>query len=169
MRKAVIIASIAIAALSWGYFAFRVIQDAPGTWRNNLRESLASAGSQQPAEEHFILKPELDYDRLQSAIKSKPSLWRELVAPPPPAPPPPPAAPPPPNLSEMLKGVAVASGQMGLGETARVPIQVPGKGRAFYGVGDTINGLTIKSISRGEVVFSLVADGKEYTAVLRRP
>ena len=170
MRKAIVIAALVLTAVSWGVFVVRAANDPAAAHRRELTQALAAVGEQRPAREHFVVRPELDYGRLQSSIKSRPALWRELVPPPPPPAPPPPPPPPPPNLGEMLRGVSVQRGQIGSGDAVQVPINVPGAGgRAFYGVGDVINGLTIKAIDNRQVVFSLMHDGREYTTALRRP
>jgi len=65
--------------------------------------------------------------------------------------PPPPPPPKKPDLAEMLGEVQATRQQVG----DKVKFVVPSNPRGeFKGVGDTINGLTIKSITRTEVVFS---------------
>ncbi|HNZ49503.1 MAG TPA: hypothetical protein PKN92_11730, partial [Candidatus Hydrogenedentes bacterium] len=69
---------------------------------------------------------------------------------PPPPPPPPPQAP---DLAQMLADVKPTRQQVG----AKVKFITPTNAKGvFLGEGETINGVTIETISRTEVVFSFL-------------
>ncbi|HOZ46879.1 MAG TPA: hypothetical protein PLO37_00525 [Candidatus Hydrogenedentes bacterium] len=106
--------------------------------------------------------PEWEFDKWHHEIVGKASLWKELV--PEPAPPPPPPEKPP-DLQEKLKGVEPTRQQVG----GRVKIKTPGDEKgSFYSVGDILNGLQIKEISKTHVTFMVLWKDKELTTQLER-
>lgn len=107
-------------------------------------------------------KRDVDCSTLAKAIAAKPAIWDAIVPPPPPPPPPP---EPEPDLMAMLKDICVTRQQIG----DRVRISSPADPRGtFVGVGDSVKGAVIKSITREEVTFSLDWKGKELTLTLSR-
>ncbi|HEO71649.1 MAG TPA: hypothetical protein ENN80_10330 [Candidatus Hydrogenedentes bacterium] len=107
-------------------------------------------------------KPDWDFHAWHQAIAGKAALWKEIVPPPPPKPKPPPK---PPNIEEKLVGVEATRQQVGDKARIRTPDNPRGD---FYGVGDTINGLRIKEVTKYQVVFCLEWMGQELTTSLER-
>jgi len=106
--------------------------------------------------------PDWNYEAWHGSLAAKPALWTELIEPPPPTPPPP---PPPPNLKKMAAGITV--GRQAVGDKAK--FFAPGDSRGTYlGVGDTIQGLTIKEVTRKQVTLSLRWKKQELTITLPR-
>ena len=124
-----------------------------GERRTTLEDQLAKIS---PVDVEFERR-ELDVDSVQKKLASKPGLWVELLAPPPPPPPPPPK---PPKLEEMAKGVAF--GRQQVGDKVKMTKAGEAKG-SFVGVGDVVNGLTIKEITKTSVVLGLFWQSQELT------
>lgn len=107
-------------------------------------------------------QPQWDFAKWHQAIIGKQSLWQRIV---PPKAPPPKKEEPPPDLAEKLKGVQPTRAQIG----GKVQLKTAENGKgAFYAVGDEINGLKIKSITKESVEFSLVWREQELTTSLPR-
>jgi len=110
----------------------------------------------KPVEAGFA-KQEADTETLQQKLAAKPQLWKELLPPPEP---PKPAPPVPPKLGEMAKDLNFGRQQVG----GKVKMTKGGdKKGSFVGVGDIVNGLTVKEISKTAVILSLEWQGKELT------
>jgi hypothetical protein len=107
-------------------------------------------------------QPDWNFKRWHEAITGKKALWQEIVPPPPP---PPPKEEPPPDLRKELTGVEATRSQIGQKVKFKTPENQKG---VFYTVGDKINGLTIKSITKDYVEFSLQWKGEELTTRLGR-
>lgn len=102
----------------------------------------------------------LPYDEFQATIDSSDSLWRPLVeikAPP----------PKPPEWDKILNGVEMTRGVLGSGDDMKIQMKTPG-GRGWYQKGDAINGAKIVGLTRDEVTFQVMKDGKPYSHTLRR-
>ena len=126
--------------------------------RTTLENQLAKIS---PVDVEFERR-DLDVDSVQKKLASKPGLWVELVPPPPPPPPPPPT---PPNLEEKVKGVTFGRQQVG----GKVKMTKPGDAKgSFVGVGDQVNGLTVKEITKTTVVLALTWQGQELTISRQR-
>lgn len=137
--------AIAATALVLAYLVFNVVQSPMEARRERLRVQLAEV----PASRVDVgpLVSRVDIDAVQESISGKGKLWQELIPPPPPPPPPP---EPPPDLAKMLEGVQPTRQRIG----DAIRIVVPGNPRGGrFAVGDVINGVTIKEILPGEVVF----------------
>jgi len=106
--------------------------------------------------------PDWDFDAWGRAIAEKPALWEELIEPPPPPAPPPPK---PPDLAKMIAGVSASRQQ--IGKKAKIITKNNARGE-FMAVGDVVGGLTIKQITKTEVVLALKWKGKELTTSLPR-
>ena len=103
-----------------------------------------------------------DFSASLLAIQSKPKLWSALV-------PAPPAQMKAPDMAGLLKGVQPTRGQIGKGEGLKVKIKTPHSKRGeWMKKGDIVNGLTIKSVTKDEVIFSVTVGGREYTHPLKR-
>ena len=124
-----------------------------GARQANLEDQL---GKISPVEVKFERR-DLDVDSVQKKLASKPGLWVELVPPPPPPPPPPPI---PPKLEEMAKGLAF--GRQQVGEKVKMTKAGETKG-SFVGVGEEVNGLTIREITKTSVVLGLTWQSQELT------
>lgn len=107
-------------------------------------------------------KPPWDFDKWQRAVAAKPALWEALVAAPLPPPPPP---KPQPNLVEMVKDISF--GRQQIGSKIKMVSGKESKG-TFVSIGDTVNGLTVKSIDKTSVVLSMQWEGQELTTELPR-
>lgn len=107
-------------------------------------------------------KPPWDFDKWQSSIASKPALWEGLVAPPLPPPPPPKQ---PPDLNAMVQ--TLSFGRQQVGAKVKMMDGKDPKGR-FVAEGDTVNGLTIKSIGKTSVVLAFPWEDQELTIELPR-
>jgi hypothetical protein len=100
---------------------------------------------------------EADMEALEQKLAAKPQLWKELLPPPEP---PKPAPPAPPKLEEMAKDLNFGRQQVG----GKVKVTKGGdKKGSFIGVGDIVNGLTVKEISKAAVVLSLEWQNQELT------
>ena len=122
---------------------------------------VAEASRIAPIEVNFE-KPNWDFKKWQQSIAAKPALWQQLLAPPAPPPPPPEK---PPDLNAMIKDVAVGRQQIG----PKVKVMKGGDAKGtFMAVGDTLNGLTIKEITKTEMVLSLTWKGQELTVAIPR-
>jgi len=162
-QRFIIIGAVALSVVLLILAALQVVADPMREDRRWLKSELATI---EPENLEFELSPELDYHQLESTIFDKDALWKELIPPPPPPPPPPkapPKPPPPPNLGEKLKAHQPTRQQIGSGDSAKILFIVQGNKREYYSVGDVINGVTIKSVTPAEVLFSLTFAGKEYT------
>ncbi len=133
--------------------AMQIVFSPMGARRASLEDQLAKIS---PVDVEFERR-DLDVDSVQKKLASKPGLWVELLAPPPPPPPPPPK---PPNLEEMAKGVAF--GRQQVGDKVKMTKAGETKG-SFVGVGDAVNGLTVKEITKTSVVLALKWQSQELT------
>ena len=149
---AVILVAIVVAL---GYFLMANPLDAR---RLQLAAELAEI---KPIEVDFH-PPDWDFEAWERSIAEKPALWEELVEPPPPPKPPPPK---PPNLGKMIAGVSASRQQ--IGKKAKIITKNDPRG-AFMAVGDVVGGLTIKEITKTEVILVLKWQGKELTTSLPR-
>jgi hypothetical protein len=126
--------------------------------RKALRAQLASI---KPSERD-LKAADADINALQKRLAEKPGLWEQLLPPPEPPKPPPPA---PPKLEELVKDISFGRQQVG----SKVKVTKPGDAKgSFLGVGDTVNGLTIKEISKTAVVLSMEWQGQELTCTKDR-
>jgi len=158
MERLLVIISVIVLIAILGVMAFLFVRDPMDEHRVTLDDQLAAV---KPVDVAFQ-KPNWDFDKWQNSLATKPALWKELVEAPPPAPP---APPPPPDLQALLKDVTAGRQQVG----NKVKILKKGDARgSFLGVGETLNGLTIKEITKKEVVFSMTWQGKELTVNLPR-
>jgi type II secretory pathway component PulC len=158
MERIIFIAGCALLILIVGAVALFFVFNPMERHRVALAAEL---GKIQPEDVPFP-KPSRDYEKWVQQIAGKPNLWKELVEAPPP---PEPVKPPDPKLEEMLKGVTIGRQQIG----SKVKIMKPDDQRGqFYTVGDTINGCTIKEISKTDVTFSLTFEGKELLYKMQR-
>ncbi len=129
------------------------------------REALAAdLGAIRPVEVSFD-NPNWDFEKWQKTVAGKPALWQELIAPPPKPPPPPPPPPKPPDTKAMIKDVVATRSQMG--PRAKIKTKTDPKG-TFLGVGDQVNGMTIKEITKTTIVLSLTWQNQELTETLER-
>ena len=123
----------------------------------------------EPRRIDYITQSNVDYTALQGQILSRPNLFQELIPPPPPpkvAPPPPPK---PPDLNALLKGVLASRHEVTKGGVKEIRMTTPASTTPeFFKVGDQINGVTLKEITRTEVIFSIVANENEYTKAIPR-
>lgn len=118
----------------------------PPSRPEEFRQQLAAI---EPVEMRYE-KQSWPYEEWQEKLASRPALWKELVKPPPP---PKAAPPPPPDLAKILAGVTAGRQQVG----DRAKIMTPGDKRgSFMGVGEQVNGCTIKEVSKKEVVFVMM-------------
>ena len=120
--------------------------------------------------EGYKIESEANYDAIVAVIVDKTTLWKELVPPPPP-PKPRPRPVKKPDLKKMLEGVVASSRLQIIGAGGRILLDVKTpKDRAgsWLGVGDKVNGVTIKKITKDAVLFSLMSNKKEYTYSLPR-
>jgi hypothetical protein len=123
----------------------------------------------QPRHIDYVTQSKVDYTSLQNQILSKPKLFQELVPPPPPPTPAPPPPPKPPDLEALLKGVVATRMEISKGGVKRVRFMTPAsKTPEYFGVGDIINGVTIKEVTKAAIIFSIVANEKEYTKEMPR-
>lgn len=100
-------------------------------------------------------KPAWDFDKWQGAIAAKPALWEPLIAAPLPPPPPPKQ---PPDLEKMMKDVSFGRAQVGT-KVKMLDGKDP-KG-SFVKVGDSVNGLTIKEITKTSVLLTFPWEDQE--------
>ena len=132
---------------------------------NANRKALAATIAEVKPIEVLFEKPNWDFDKWQRSIAGKPSLWHELVEPPPPPAPPPPPPEQPPNLEALIKDVTAGRQQIG----AKIKIMKPGDTKgSFMAVGDELNGLKIKEITKTSVVLSMEWKGQELTTTITR-
>ena len=116
----------------------------------------ATLASIKPVEAGYA-KQEADMETLQQKLAAKPQLWKELLPPPEP---PKPAPPTPPKLEDMVKDLNFGRQQVG----GKVKMTKGGdKKGSFVGVGEIVNGLTVKEISKTAVILSLEWQGQELT------
>jgi hypothetical protein len=107
-------------------------------------------------------KREVDVESVQKKLAAKPKLWDQLLDPPKAAAPTP---PPPPPIEEMAKTLSFGRQQIG----GKVMMTKTGEKKgSFIAVGETVNGLTIKEISKTNVVLSLIWQGQELTTSKER-
>ena len=158
MRRIAAIACMAALAAIFLWIVFRAIVNPVKAERESFAADLAKVTPVEVA----IDKPNWNFEKWEKSIAGKQSLWQELVAPPPPVPPPPEA---PPDLQKMLQGVTATRQSVG----GRAKIIKPDEPKGvFMKVGDNINGLRIKEITKTEVTLSLTWHEKELTATLPR-
>lgn len=161
VSNSVYILVVGVVALAFAFFAgYTMLNDPTDPMRDKLADVLTDI---QPPTADYDPFVQSDYGGVQEAIEARPALWQELI-PPPPKPKP---KPKPPNLKAMLKGV-MAPPRDQVGDRIRIrldPRDVPG---GFYGVGDQIRGLTIKSFNDDVVEFMLEEKDNEYTYELQR-
>ncbi len=112
----------------------------------------------------------LQFAAFQNSIAGRPSLWRELIAvPEAPEAPPVVAGPSAPNLADRLKGVSIGRGQIG---TNKIRVHTPDAPEGqWMAIGATLNGCTLDSFTRDEVLFTYdwKEGGKKLSIVLPRP
>jgi hypothetical protein len=108
-------------------------------------------------------KPPWDFAKWQQSVAAKQNAWQEIVAP---AAPPPPKPKTPPDPKTMLKDVTF--GRQGIG-TKKVMMKHGNEPRgAMVAVGDNVNGLTIKEITKTDVSLSLTWEGQEIPLTVPR-
>ena len=140
MERIITILSAGLAALVLGTVVMNQLHDPYETRRLELATRLADIGAEGDDGDEF----EWQFDEWNNMIIEKTSAWQELIPPPPPP-------PQRPDLAQMLSGVKPTRAQVG----DKVRFSTPNNPRGdFLGVGETINGVTIKSIDRKQVVFS---------------
>ena len=165
MRVFVILCIIGACACV-GYVMYRQIENPYSEREAKLRDDLSNVVAPEVT---YVTTSDVDYRALQEEILAKPALFRELIPPPPPPPPAPPAPPPKPNLAKMLEGVIATKATITKNGQPAAKIRTAADPRGdFKGVGEVINGVTIKEITDEEVIFSLTANEKEYTHTLKR-
>ena len=124
---------------------------AQGAW---LQTELASLSPEWAA----AGESSVNLDELRAVISSRGDLWQRLIAPP----------PPPPvviNVLEKLQGVQVTRQTMGTGKELRIKLITPSEPRGkWFGIGDQINGATLREINDNQVVFAV----GEFTGALSR-
>lgn len=160
---AIVSVSVVVIVLSVGAFAMNMNRNA---MQERLTEFEMELAGVTYIEEEYATVAEVNFKKLVIAINAKPTLWRELVAPPPP----PKRIAAAPNLEKMLQGVTISSRlELGRGDSVKINVKTPADKRgAWKSVGDKINGLAIKEITKESVTFSLERGGKEYTYALPR-
>ncbi len=151
----VLIAVLAVVAVAVG---LKTAINPYATRQAELRAKLAAIQPEEVKHE----TAQASFDRWKQTITGKPSVWQELIAAPPPQPPKP---PPPPKVKDKLEGLRIT--RQGIGQKVRIMSPESPKG-AFFAVGDTINGLTIKEITKKSVTFALEWQGKELTETVPR-
>lgn len=165
MRIFVILCVIA-ACGCLAYVAYRQIDNPYAAREVKLRANLADVTAPEVT---YVTTSDVDYQALQQEVLAKPALFRELIPPPPPPKAAPPPPPPPPDLAKMLEGVIAGTATITKNGEPAAKIRTANDPRGeFKGVGDTVNGLTIKEITKEEVIFTLTANEKEYTHRLKR-
>ncbi len=152
MERIVNIVGSGLIALVLGAIVMNVVYDPMSARREYLRQALADIHATNDEEEGA----QGNFEKWNSLITAKPGVWTGMGPPPPP--PPPPAPPPPqaPNMGQMLTGIKATHQKVGE-KIKIITAEIP-KG-AFYGVGDVVNGLTVKSFDKTSVTLSL--DWKE--------
>lgn len=112
----------------------------------------------------------LEFAALQNTIAGRPSLWRELIPlPEEPEAPTVPTGPSAPNLADRLKGVSIGRGQIG---TNKIRVLTPDAPEGqWMAIGSTLNGCTLDSFTRDEVIFTYdwKEGGKKLSIALPRP
>jgi len=158
MERMMTWAGVGVLVLVGGTAALCGFRDPMNARRADMARELADI---EPVAVRFAEAPR-DFAGWERAIAAKPALWEELVAPPPPPPAP---KPPPPDWDKILRGVRVTRHQVG----QKVRVFSPGHARGeFLGVGDAVNGATIKAACERNVVFAVRLHGREWTRGLRR-
>ena len=167
MRRVELLIGIACALIAAGSLGVAGVKAA----RNPFHERLTDFEQQMAAvtyvPEKYTTDSDANYNAIVMAIVRKPALWKELV-------PAPAAKPRPvkkPDLEKMLKGVRASSRLEIAGTGGRILIDVKtleDRKGSWLGIGDKVNGLTIKEITKEAVVFSLTIKDKEYTYSLPR-
>ncbi len=148
---------VLIALAGWiGYNAF----DSPMQQRSLALK--ADVSKIKPMELSFP-KPNWDTEKWQQSVAAKPNLWTQLVEPPKAEPPPPPT---PPNPNEMIKDVRFSKQGIGV-KKIKLFKGADTKGE-WASVGDTINGLVLKEITKGDVTLTLKWNDQELTATKQR-
>lgn len=161
------LACVLIVAVSLGVGGLKAV-------RNPTQDRLADFELELAAvtyvTEEYKTESDADYDAIVSGIVRKSTLWKELVPPPPP-PKPRPKPVKKPDFVKMLQGVSASKRFEIIEAGGRTVIQVktPEDRRGSWrGVGDKVMGVTIKKITKDNVVFSLKRNNKEYTYSLPR-
>ena len=153
MERTITVLCALLLAVVVAAAGLQIVFNPIGARRTTLEDQLAKIS---PVDVKFERR-DLDLDSVQKKLASKPGLWVELLAPPPPPPPPPPT---PPNLAEKAKGLAFGRQQVG----GKVKMTTAGDAKgSFVGVGDQVNGLTVKEITKTSVVLALTWQGQELT------
>lgn len=146
--------ALAVAALAW-----KALNNPVAGRRAAFEQRLSSVGGMPVAGSE---SEEASEDPWRS-IAVKANLWEPLIEPPAPK-------KQAPDLAKMLQGVRVTRDKMGQGDDLKVRVK-GGKreprGR-WVGVSDTVNGLTVKSITDDAVVFMLQQGGQIYEYALPR-
>jgi len=153
MERTVTLAGVLVLVCVVVIAALFIVRNPINAERAALKEQLARI---KPVEVQFE-RSETDTAALQQKLGEKPYLWEQLLPPPPPPKPPPPV---PPKLDEMAKTLNFGRQQVG----GKVKVTKTGDAKgSFVGVGDSVNGLTVKEISKTAVVLSLQWQGQELT------
>ncbi len=148
---------LAGAAAAIGWFVFN---DPTTDQREWVRAQLMTAESS--ADNTRDGGSAVDFVSMEQTIANRNHLWTPVI-------PQPRQAPPAPDMEGPLRDVEITRESMGFGDDLRVRIRTGSNRRGrWMGVGDVLNGLTIKEITDTEVVFSKESHGREYTTQLRR-
>jgi hypothetical protein len=158
MERIATIACAGVLAAIIGAMAWCLVMNPMHAKRERLNMELAKI---EPVEVPFD-KPNWDFDKWQRAVASKPGLWDSLIAPPPPPPPPPEK---PPDVNAMAKDLSF--GRQQIGNKVKMTKAKDAKG-SFVTVGDKVNGLIVKEITKTAVVLSLEWKGQELTVSVPR-
>lgn len=149
MERVLNMAGIGILLMIGAALLLNLFNDPMAARRKDLERRLADIGT-EPDQNGIAPAESKGWDR---TITEKRGVWQELIPPPPPPPPPPPEPPKRPDLAQMLSGVRATRQQVG----GKAKFILPDNPRGvFLGEGEKINGVSIVSFSRTEVVFSYV-------------
>jgi hypothetical protein len=159
MQRSAYIVAIAVLVAAGSWIAYRRVEDPMAARKAVLAGELAEIGPLSDAE---MRSASTGNEELLDLIRGNPALWRELVEAQK-------VAPKPPDLAQLLRGVTATTNQRGMGAQLKVLIKTPqNRTGGWFGVGDQINGVGIRSISRRDVEFGLEHNGKQYTLKLPR-
>lgn len=143
----VLILAALLALLAMGFYKSPVIEE---------KRRFAVELEELKPPEYVLEGTEADSAAWRSTVTSRPDLWEPLVK----------AAvqaKPPPNLSTILAGVQPKRNKM----ADKIQIIVDGA-KGWYGKGQQIKGCTIKEITDGGVLFSMMQDNQEYNVTIPR-
>lgn len=145
---------------------FQVVANALTDPFEARRMELSDRLRQSEARGALDLRPVWRFAEWQQSLKSKDSLWRELVPPPPPPPPKPPAPEPCPPPCKGLEDVVASRHQIG----GKVKIILPGNPRGqFMEVGETLYGARLESFDREFVVFHVYCESQDKDLYCKLP